>query len=57
MLLSVPLMVFFKMSLLSKSVPASYRDPVISFLEGSGEQQQQSKSQHTARGEEDLASV
>ena len=35
MLLSVPLMAFLKISLLSDVVPASYRDPVLTLLEGS----------------------
>eukprot|EP00392_Amoebophrya_sp_AT5.2_P001613 g1615.t1 len=34
MLLSVPLMAFLKISLLSEIVPASYRDPVLVLLEG-----------------------
>ncbi|CAD7926860.1 unnamed protein product [Amoebophrya sp. A25] len=34
MLLSVPLMAFLKISLLSDVVPASYRDPVLMLLEG-----------------------
>ena len=34
MLLSVPLMAFFKIALLSDLVPPSYRDPVLILLEG-----------------------
>lgn len=34
MLLSVPLMAFFKISLFSDMVPPSYRDPILVFLEG-----------------------